>query len=195
MFKKLGWADLLIGIVVGVSAGLILLNQGITDDFLARLDVAATAVLSGALVWVTWRYVRETTKMAEASEKQVMALQSQLDLETAPKLLAVLSAPQPASAAVYVNLVNLGRHQLWVTNVASDIEPDSRPDQAITLHGGKAITPGSPASIGMYKQRKAAEKVQGEVKVHFYYGPTGSKLHSKVWLLTLDGENAAIKEL
>lgn len=195
MFKQVNWGELLFILVLGSLAAIVFLVPEFAGAELARFNAGMSLVLSTALVWVTARYTGETTRIAEASKQQIEAMQQQLALETEPNLLAVLGEPQPSSASIVLNLVNLSRRQVWVTKVTSEIAPYSGPDQKLSLHGGRALTPEKPATIGMYIRGNDAEKIDGKVEVEFYYGPTGSKLHSKAWLLTIDGEDARITEL
>lgn len=192
MFKRLGWDDLLLGVIVGAGASFIAFNPAITGELLARLDVAATVILSGALVWVTWRYTRETTKMARASVDQVNATRAQLDLDLEPKLIGSirLTATGDAGPEGRFVLVNLSRHSIWLEEFQVSPPQVAESPGLGMPDGDRDLQPGKLWATHLHD---LADN-QATIRVQFFYGPTAQRLHTRTWRIDSDGDNLTAVE-
>jgi len=61
-----------------------------TTQWIQIIASAAIVILTGGLVWVTWRYAKSTKKMAESMETQSKIMQREFELKVSP-LVNILS--------------------------------------------------------------------------------------------------------
>lgn len=179
MFKQLRLMDLAFFVVLGAVVALVLLLPVFPEEDLDRLNASSTIALTGALVWVTARYTRETTKMAREAEKQTNALLEQVALDLEPKLVGTIrKATSDPSVATFV-LVNLSRHPMWIEDVGATPQQITAALHLNDLKGGIHLQPGESTTMTFHDPVSN----NGRILVEFFYGPTGSKLHAKQWLL------------
>ena len=203
--SPIGWKTVAGLVAVGSLIAAVLLVPGFTDNTLNRLNVASSIGLTAALVWVTWRYTHETSKMARASEKQIEGLQKQLELELTPNLLLV--PENGIRSEGKLNLVNLSRHHVWIYVVLNSAKQD--PDEPVSIKGHArqaGLAPGQETwihafpnwysdtenDLGERLPEKAPPTNRAEITVRYLYAPTGPLLHQQTWIVRRAFEGADV---
>lgn len=174
---------LILALAAVVALALVLiLRWPLEEGVIERAAVLATILLSGTLVAVTYTYTRETTRIADESNKQSKAIEDQLNLDLVPKLIATLSNhPQLLGGPKSITFIvfNLSRHPMWIDSVTILDHATLAYRDPADARGGRELKPGDRIEYSM----QHLETQQPRFRFRYYYGPTADKLHDKAWIV------------